>query len=453
MAETRVRPPQAEQQDSGPGSRGGRRWRLPRTFDALQFGPFRWYVGAIIWWNAAMSMQMLVRGYLAYQLTDSFTSLGVVGLGSAVPMLLLSPFGGVIADRAPRRLVLQVGQSFGFVIALTIGVLLFADLLEFWHLVAGAVAQGLMMALVMPSRQAFLPEVVGMRRLMNAIPLQTAAMNTTQILAPALGGFMIDWTGPESVYVFMAGMYAMSVLMLFRVQTLTPEELEESRAGTAAAGRRAGMGRYANAGGRGQRGGTLHDLVEGLRYLMHDRTVLSILSFAFIGSILAMPIRMLLPGYVGAVFGDSGSILGLLQMGMGIGALAGSLGLATLRMERNRGLLLAGSTVLMGVSMIAFSLASVAWVAWIILWAVGIGSSGRQAVSQVLVQEYVEDSYRGRVMSIYMMQFSLMSLSTFFVSLYMEAVGPEFAIASLGFTLIVATVTYLALVPRFRRLD
>jgi len=408
-------------------------------------------MGAIIWWNGAMSMQMLVRGYLAYQLTDTFTSLGVVGLGSAIPMLLLSPFGGVMADRAPRRFVLQVGQSFGFVIAVVIGVLLFADLLEFWHLVAASVAQGVMMALVMPSRQAYLPEVVGMRRLMNAIPLQTAGMNSTQILAPALGGFMIDWMGAASVYVFMAAMYAMSVVMLFGVKSLTPEELEASRAGMPANGR-VGGGRRGGMDRTGQRRGTLKDLGEGLRYMAHDHTVLSILSFAFLGSVLGMPIRMLLPGYVGAVFGDSGSILGLLQMGMGIGALAGSLWLASLRMEHHRGLVLAGSTILMGVSMFAFSFTGVAWLAWVALAAVGIGSSGRQAMSQVLVQEYVDDAYRGRVMSIFMMQFSLMSVSTFFVSLYMEAVGPEFAIGSLGVALIVATLTYVALVPQLRRL-
>src|SRR5690606_34516146 len=108
VAQTQVPPPPTEHDDGGREPGSGRRWRLPRTFEALQFGPFRWYVGAIIWWNAAMSMQMLVRGYLAYQLTDTFTSLGVVGLGSAIPMLLLSPFGGVTADRAPRRLVLQI---------------------------------------------------------------------------------------------------------------------------------------------------------------------------------------------------------------------------------------------------------------------------------------------------------------------------------------------------------
>jgi MFS family permease len=121
-------------------------------------------------------------------------------------------------------------------------------------------------------------------------------------------------------------------------------------------------------------------------------------------------------------------------------------------MHRHRGLLLAGSATLMGIAMVAFSLTSALWLAWAALLVVGIGSAGRQAMSQVLVQEQVDDAYRGRVMSIFMMQFSLMSLGTFFVSLYMEEVGPEFAIGSLGVALVVATAAYLALVPRFRRL-
>jgi MFS family permease len=307
-----------------------------------------------------------------------------------------------------------------------------------------------MMALVMPSRQAFLPEVVGLRRLMNAIPLQSAGMNLMQIMAPTLGGFMIDWIGPGSVYTFMAAMYAMSVIMLFRVKSLSPEEQEEARAGTAAEG---ANNRGPRATGRPQRrGGTLAELKGGFSYLFKDHTVLSILAFAFLGSVLGMPIRMLLAGYVADVFDDSGTTLGLLQMGMGMGALLGALGLASLRMTHRRGLLLAGSSALMGIAMLGFGSTEMKLLAWIGLFVIGIGSAGRQAMSQVLVQEYVQDEYRGRVMSIFMMQFSLMSVGTFVVSLYMEAVGPEFAIQSLGIVLLSSVILYLLLVPRFRRL-
>ena len=243
----------------------------------------------------------------------------------------------------------------------------------------------------------------------------------------------------------MGVMYSMSVVMLFFVETLSPEDLEASRAGTSTEGLHR----------RGTRTdeGTLAQLKAGFSYLRQDRSVLAILAFTFIGSVMGMPIRMLLPGYVADVFGDEGSTLGLLQMGMGVGALAGALVLASLRMAHHRGLLLAGSAVLLGLAMVAFTLTSVGWVAWLALMVVGVGSSGRQALGQVLVQEYVEDEYRGRVMAIFMMQFSMMSLGTFFVSLYMEAVGPELAIASLGVALIAAALTFVALVPRFRELD
>jgi MFS family permease len=422
------------------------RW-VPRTFDGLRFRPFRFYMGAMIWWNAAMSMQMLVRGYLAYHLTDSFASLGVVGLGSAIPMLLLSPIGGVIADRTSKRLVLQLGQIFSAVVAIVVAVLLFNGALEFWHLFVASFAQGVMSSLVMPSRQALLPEVVGMRRLMNAIPLQTAGMNLMQILAPTLGGFMLDWTDPAWVYVFMAVMYATSVLMLFLVDVLSPEELEESRAGTNAAGGGAPAGAHID------REGAFGQLAAGFSYLRRDATVRNVLAFTFIGSVLGMPIRMLLPGYVSEVFGDGGSTLGVLQMGMGVGALLGALVLASLRMARRRGLLLAASAILLGTAMIGFSVTGVMWLAWIGLLVVGVGSSGRQAMGQVLIQEYVADDYRGRVMAVFMMQFSLMSVGTFFVSLYMEQVGPEFAIGSLGGLLVASSMAFLLFVPRFRELD
>ena len=425
-----------------------RPWYNPRTFEAFDFGPFRWYMGAMIWWNAAMSMQMIVRGFLAYHLTDEFISLGVVGLGQAVPMLILSPFGGVIADRTSKRLVLQIGQSFSLVIAVVVAVLLFADLLTFWHLFAASVAQGLMMALVMPSRQAFLPEVVGMRRLMNAIPLQTAGMNLMQIIGPAVGGPLIDFLGAGSVYAIMAGMYAMSVTTLFRVKSLSADELAASQTQDTGAGR----------GGRGGRGtdrtgSALSDLKAGIGYVFRDRTVLGILAFAFLGSLLGMPIRMLLPGYVANVFGESGTTLGVMQMGMGFGALAGALGLATLRMRQHRGLLLAGSSILMGIAMLGLAASDLQYLGWIALLVIGIGSAGRQAMSQILMQEYVQNEYRGRVMALFMMQFSLMSVGTFFVAIYMDQVGAQFAVRSLGIALIACTLAYLALNARFRRLN
>jgi MFS family permease len=453
-------PSGAEEYQQTPELDGARPWYLPRTFDAFRFRPFRWYMGAMSWWNAATNMQMLVRGYLAFRLTGSFTSLGYLSLGLGIPMLCLSPVGGVIADRTSRRTTLQIGQVASVFLALAVSALLFADRLEFWHLFIASIVHGVMFALVMPSRQALLPEVVGMRRLMNAIPLQTATMNVMQILAPAVGGFLVDWIGPSWVYLIMAGMYVVSVLMLFLVESLTPDELEASRTMASQRQRVAdGLGPNGAVNGTaklspGGAGSTtaLEDLSSGFKYIVRDRTVFTIISFSLLGSVLGMPILLLLPGYVGTVFGDDGSTLGLLQMGMGVGALVAALIVASLRMEKNRGLVLAGASLILGVSLIGFSLTGSALLAWFGLLAIGVGSTGRQTMSQVLVQEYVEDEYRGRVVSFFPVQFSLMSLGAFVVSIFMDSVGPEVAIGTLGVILLVTTTAYLALVPRLRNL-
>jgi MFS family permease len=286
---------------------------------------------------------------------------------------------------------------------------------------------------------------------MNAIPLQTAGMNVMQILAPVLGGFMIDWIGPAWVYTSIVGMTAMSVLMLFFVKSLSPEELDLIYLSAPTNARDPDCAPSPRTSGFARESTALGDLSGGFAYLLRDRTILSILSFSFIVSALGMPIRLLLPGYVGAVFSDEGSTLGLLQTGMGIGALLGALGLASLRVRRRRGLLLAGSSVLLGVALIGFSLTSIIWLAWLGLLIVGIASTGRTTMSQLLIQEYVEEDYRGRVTSIFMIQASMMTLGAFVVSIYMESVGPEFAIGSVGALLILATIMYLILVPSLRR--
>ncbi|MEX2229959.1 MAG: MFS transporter [Dehalococcoidia bacterium] len=409
---------------------------LPPTFDSLLHGPFRWYMAAMLGWNSAMSMSMLVRGYLAYDLTGSFAALGVMSLASAVPMLVLSAWGGVIADRMPRKAVIQFGQVAGVILALALAALIFAGMLRFEYLLAMAVLHGAVIALMMPAQQAMLPEVVGMDRMMNAVPLNAAGMNLMQIFAPAAGGFLIVAIGPAMVYVIMAALEGLSVLTLFRVRT-TP--LGGERAPSRRPGRR-------SAGG-------LSELREGMRYLGRDRTILVLLMFSFVASVLSMPIRMLLPGYVAEVFDSDAIGLGQMQAAMGVGALIGALALASVTVRRKRGIQVVAFEIGLGVALVVFAAANGFLLAAALLFVVGLGTAGRQALGQVLLHEYVENEYRGRVMAIFMMQFAVMSLGTFLVGLFAELVGPQVAIGSLGVTLVIVAIAFLVLVPRLRRLE
>ncbi|MDA0365979.1 MAG: MFS transporter, partial [Chloroflexi bacterium] len=163
--------------------------------------------------------------------------------------------------------------------------------------------------------------------------------------------------------------------------------------------------------------------------------------------------RMLLPGYVAAVFGSDAIGLGQMQAAMGAGALAGALALASVTVRRKRGVQLAAFAIGLGAALLAFSTADHFMLAAVLLFVVGLGTSGRQSLGQVLLHEYVENEYRGRVMSIFMMQFAVMSFGTFVVGLFAEVVGPQVAIGSLGIALVIVTVSFLVVVPRLRRLD
>jgi len=405
-------------------------------------------MGAMLFWNAAMSMQMIVRGYLAYDLTGTFASLGIIVIGGGIPTLLISPFGGILADRFSKRLLLQIGQTFSLILSVAVGLLVLFDNLLFFHLIIASIVQGVVMALVMPARVAILPEVVGLDRLSNAVPLNSAGMNLMQIIGPAVAGVGIDIMGAEFVYLLIAILYALSVGMLFKIEVLSEDEIVASNLHFNDKPTRALSIDDVITDKRS----AWKDLLEGVRYLFRDKLIFTVLLFSFFSTFLGMPIRNLLPGYVAAVFGDSGTTLGLLQMGMGVGALMGALVLANMKLRKFRGLLYAASAVVIGLGLISVSFTSLFLFGFVGFAIVGIGSSGRQAIGQILLQEYVESAFRGRIMAIYMMQFSLMSFGSFGIALLMDSLGPQLVMRLLGLLLIVGVFVYLTIDSRLRRI-
>ena len=417
-------------------------------FSAFTLVSFRWYMGAMLFWNAAMSMQMIVRGYLAYDLTGTFASLGIIVIGGGIPTLLISPFGGILADRFSKRLLLQIGQTFSLFLSLVVGLLVLFESLVFFHLVIASVVQGMVMSLVMPARVAILPEVVGLGRLSNAVPLNSAGMNLMQMIGPAIAGIGIDVVGAEFVYLLIALLYAFSVGMLFKITILSEEEIMVSNPHSFS--KSSPLQVVDNAVTKKK--SAWQDLLEGVRYLFRDKLIFTVLLFSFFSTFLGMPIRNLLPGYVADVFGDSGTTLGILQMGMGIGALMGALVLANMKMRKFRGLLYAASAIVIGVGLISVSLTDLFVFGFVGFAIVGIGSAGRQAIGQILLQEYVDSTFRGRIMAIYMMQFSLMSFGSFGIALLMDSLGPQLVVRWLGLILVAGVFIYLTFDARLRKI-
>ena len=409
----------------------GRIASLP-TFASFGERDFRWFYLAMLGQMAAMNIQLVMRGYVVFEITDSFAALGGIALASALPMLFLGVFGGVLADRAPKKVVLQVGQFVSVLNALVVGILILTDAIVLWHLFAAGALQGITMALMMPARQAMIPEVVGRDLLMNAVALNSAGMNLMRVLAPA-GAGLLTWAagggviGAGPVYMVMAGFYLSAMI------TLAPLPRSE-------------------AASEGSAKGGLGDLRDGFVYVRHDPTILIVLAVTLMSAFLAMPYIQLLPGFVKEVLGGGPVELGLLTAISGGGAVFGALVIASLP-ERRRGLLLVLSAVLLGVSLIVLSGSQVFWFAAIAIVFVGVGTAGRQAFSQILLHSYVENEFRGRVMALMMLQPGMMALGAFVIGVVAERAGIDIAMGALAVALVGIAALLMVVSPRLRKLQ
>ncbi|MCA9823733.1 MAG: MFS transporter, partial [Dehalococcoidia bacterium] len=160
-------------------------------FASLKNSQFRWlYISNLAFFFAMMG-QFVTRSWLAFEITDSAFALGMVNFAVAVPMLLVAPFGGVIADRVERRNLIVAGQVILLANEAAVLVLLIAGVLAFWHLLAVSFVMGCVFPFIMPARQAIVVNIVGKQGLVNAMALQMGAMNAARVVAPALAGFLI----------------------------------------------------------------------------------------------------------------------------------------------------------------------------------------------------------------------------------------------------------------------
>ena len=409
--------------------------RRLRTFDALIEVPaFRWYMLSQVGNQSAQLMQMVVRGFLAYHLTDSFAALGAVELANSLPRLFLALYGGVVADRSSRRVIIQMGQIGNAVLAAGFAALFFAGQLRFEHLMIGAVIQGVVNSFVMPARQSMIPEVVGRDRLMNAYALNQFGMNILRLGAPALAGGMIATIGAGWVFALMA------FLFLFGLVTLFP--VPKTNARTRAAARRTvgGATRPAHDGAAlpAQQSG-MAAIKEAIVYLRGQRILRILLVLHVAVGILSLPYQRLLPGFVDVVLsgGDrdqTATLMGALLSFTAVGALAGSLLIASLP-SRNRGKLMIGSLAILAVALLAFSASRFFWLSALIVVVLGVGQAGRQSLVQILIQSNVSDEYRGRVSSVVVLEDGFESLGIFMIALLAEAFGPQLALGGVAITL------------------
>jgi len=406
--------------------------RSIKTFDSLKNPVFRFYYGGMMGQMAAMNMQMVTRSLLIYRLTSSATILGTMALAHAIPMTLLSLYGGVLADRLEKKHVLLVGQSVMAAAAMAVGFTLSIGYLDadragsWWILIVASVIQGIVMGLMMPSRQAMIAEIVPTEQLMNAVALNTLGMNTLRLIAPALAGFLVDWYSFEAVYYTTAGMYLIAVFFIAFLPLTGTKSIQ------------------------GQ--SIMADIKDSLRYVWNDRTILLVLLFTLFLVVLSRPYQFLLPIFTEDILDVGATGLGVLLSVSAIGAIIGSVVLASLP-NKKRGIMLSVSGLIMGLTLISFSFSETWGLSLAMIAFIGFGDTGRVTMANTLIQYYVKPDYRGRVMSLLMMEFGIMSFGVFFTGLLADAIGVQWSVGGLAIGLAVMSVLALAFVGRIRKLD
>ena len=404
-----------------------------KTFKSFKNPVFALYFGGLLGQMVGVNMQMMTRSFLVYELTNSAFLLGTMSLFFAVPMVLFSLFGGVIADRIQKKYIMLYGQAASAIVSATIGFTLLTGLLtaenpwSWWILGASSFFQGIIMALMMPAMQAIIPEIVEGEDLMNAISLNTMGMNTLRLLAPAAAGFLIDYVGYEAVYFTTAVAYLISVVFIFFLpKTSTIKKTTTD---------------------------VLSSMKEGIRYLKKEKTILLIMGFTLVITILAMPFQQLLPIFVVDILHKTPQAGGFLMSVSGIGSIISSLILASLPNKR-RGLMMLGGNIVLGVALFSFALSTSYPLSLVLIGFVGVGQMIQMALGTTLIQYYSDPVYIGRLMSIMMMQFGLMSFSTFLAGALTELTGNvQWAIGGLALILVVLSVSAIIFMKRIRNLE
>ena len=432
-----IRNPAGQQADSAEVTRSG--GRAPRfgvvgrsfthTFEAvIEHRNFRMLWFGMVLNMGGFQMQMVARGILVYDMTGDAVITGLVGLGFAPSLLVVSLFGGVLGDRMERRLIIQLSQVANGLLAGIVGLLIITNTVVWGHLFAVSVIQGAMFAVQMPARQAVIPSLVGKDQLANAFALNAMAMSIMTLLAPALAGVLYEVSGPESVYLIVTVVMISSVIFTSLVPKMYPAKNDDKTS-------------------------VLQNIVAGFKYIGRNKFVLNLMIYTVIIALLSMPFRMLVQVYAKDVYGSEPSQVGVLLTALGLGGLIGSISIANLRKGHHRGWILLGGALVSGAALTLIVGVPIYAAGVIGMVGIGLGEQARWALGQSLMMENTADEYRSRVMSVLMMSFGMLPLGMLPLGYAMKELGARPAVGiSAALVLVVAVLSFF-LLPRIRRAE
>ena len=351
-------------------------WRWPSALSAMRHRNFRlFFFGQLVSLTGSW-MQTTAQQWLAYRLTGSQLSLGVITFCSFAPVLVLSLFMGVVVDRLPRRRLLLLTQSWFMVLALVLAVLTYTGLVTYTHLVILSLLLGVANALDMPARQAFLSDMVDRDELLNAIALNSSTFNGARIIGPALGGLAVAAWGEASAFLLNAVSFLAVLLGLLAMRLAHESPLQPPARG-------------------------LEGIREGVAYVRADRRLLALVVMVALLSVVGYPYNVLLPALAHESYGLGVEGFGALTSAMGAGALVAAVSLAFRGEGPGMGRQLVLNRLVFSGSIAVLALARTPTLAMAALAVAGYAVITQLAITNTLIQRTAPDHLRGRIVSGY----------------------------------------------------
>jgi MFS family permease len=372
--------------------------RLRLAMRSLRHRNFRLFFSGQLISLIGTWMQNIAQAWLVYRLTGSSLLLGIVGFASQIPVFILAPIGGAVADRHNRHRVVIGTQTASMVLAFFLAALTLGRVVQVWHIMVLAALLGVVNAFDIPARQAFIVEMVGKEDLMNAIALNSSMFNGARIIGPAIAGVLVASIGEGWCFFANAVSYIAVIVGLLLMQVERVRRVLESS--------------------------PLEHIIEGFRFVRRTMPIRDLLLLLGLVSLVGMPYSVLMPIFADKILHSGARGLGILMGASGVGALIGALMLAAKSGVRGLGRWVAVSTAAFGITLILFSWSRLLWLSSLMLVPVGLAMMVQMASSNTLIQAMVPDELRGRVMAVYSMMFMGMApLGALFAGVLADRMG------------------------------
>jgi MFS family permease len=386
----------------------------------------RYWLGSLASVGAIQIVTMAQGWLIVDKLGGSTTDIGLLGGATAIPTILVSLFGGVLADRVDRRMLIMAVSIASTALLLLLAILDATDVIKIWHVVAIASAQGLVMGFDGPVRSSYFPLLIERKHMSSAVVLGTVMWQFSRLVTPIIGGILITVGGTESVFFVGVLGWASMLVVMISLRVSSPPVVKSRN--------------------------VLGDIVEGVRFILSRRDFVLLIGLTYTTHFFGMQYIQLMP-FFAKRFEREADGFGIMLSALGLGALAGTFTVGRIRANPRVGYFMLGGTITFTAAIVSFAFAPSFYVALIFLFIGGLANTIYFVIAMTALQLRVPEGMRGRVMGIYTITFSFIPLGGvmggYVASVYDERIAVAIGAAILASVFLIVGITQ----PIVRNLD